>query len=232
MIPDNMEKCIDAAIGYSSYKNVYEYLMKRMKEDYEYLNHVFKTINEIAIEEKIEKVVEKPVENTIENTKTDVSGNNVPTQPKEKKPVKKAKTNTIENVDTSGNHVETENKDVVAVAVAETVDSSGNVVDENVDDVSNSGTEPDVKLNAKQKQKLKQEATRARLEKEGKTPKDILTEDNLRQWIVNENKSYAKIAANYAGCTEQEVSIIANGYKLKSSYAGKKGVVYGKTKAN
>lgn len=225
-----MEKCIDAAIGYSSYKNVYEYLMKRMKEDYEYLNHVFKTINEIAIEEKIEKVVEKPVENAIENTKTDVSGNNVSTQPKEKKPVKKAKTNTIENVDTSGNHVETEKKDVVAEA--ETVDSSGNVVDENVDDVSNSATEPDVRLTAKQKQKLKQEATRARLEKEGKTPKDILTEANLIQWIVNENKSYAKIAANYAGCTEQEVSIIANGYKLKSSYAGKKGVVYGKTKAN
>ena len=45
-----MEKCIDAAIGYSSYKKVHEYLMNKMKEEYEYLNKLFETQKEIQKE--------------------------------------------------------------------------------------------------------------------------------------------------------------------------------------
>lgn len=221
MTPDNMEKCIDAAIGYGSYKKVHEYLMNKMKEEYEYLNKLFETQKETSVEEKTEQNVEKPVEKPIENAKADVSGNNVVSQPNEKKPVKKkAKDDTIGNVDTSGNDV---GEQKTETDIKENVDNSGNVV-------ANSGSENDVKLDAKQKQKMKQDATRARLEKEGKSPKDMLTEANLRRWIVDEKKSFAKIAADYVGCTEQEVSVIARQFELESPYSGRRGVIVGKMK--
>lgn len=205
-IDDQIKSHINAAIAYGGFKKVYGFLMDRIHEENEFFNELLS-----------------------KNTKEYIVENKQPAPQTEKKPVKKAKTNTIENTDCSGNVVnegQNENtSDENQKSADQNIDPSGNIVQENK--IENSEKIPNKKLDAKQKQKMKEEATLKRLELEGKKPMDMLTYENLKQWIEVENLSYAKIAADHVGCSEQVVAQVARSYGFKSSYSGKKGIIIG-----
>lgn len=61
--------------------------------------------------------------------------------------------------------------------------------------------------------------TTLRLRKEKKTLDDVLTEEHLKDWLVNKEMTYWDIAANYAGCDPTLVAKYAGKYNLKSSKA-------------
>jgi len=209
-IDDQIKSHINAAIACGSFKKVYEILMERFREENEFLKELLS-----------------------KNTKENTVENKLPAPQTEKKPVKKAKTYTIENMDLSGNQVnEAQNQgqnentsDENQKSADQNIDPSGNILQENT--IENSEKIPNKKLDAKQKQKMKEEATLKRLELEGKKPMDMLTYENLKQWIEVENLSYAKIAADHVGCSEQVVAQVARSYGFKSSYSGKKGIIIG-----
>jgi hypothetical protein len=65
-------------------------------------------------------------------------------------------------------------------------------------------------------QRAEEEKKKAELRSKGLRSKDILTRDNLAKWL-SEGYTYARIAREEGGCTEQLVSQIARGYGLASS---------------
>lgn len=65
-------------------------------------------------------------------------------------------------------------------------------------------------------QRAEEEKKKAELRSKGLRSKDILTRDNLAKWL-SDGYTYARIAREEGGCTEQLVSQIARGYGLTSS---------------
>lgn len=57
----------------------------------------------------------------------------------------------------------------------------------------------------------------------GITPSDVLTRDNLRQWLEVESQTYAWIAREKAGCPETQVAATAKMMGLKSNISKKIG---------
>jgi hypothetical protein len=76
----------------------------------------------------------------------------------------------------------------------------------------------DIKREQREKQALK----RAELDKKGITIELLLTEQNLRKWIIDENRTYAYIARELVGCSEDNVSIVARSFGIKSNVTAKK----------
>jgi len=87
-------------------------------------------------------------------------------------------------------------------------------------------TEPDHKKIVQQEywvnQYKKTSETKKKLIEKGKTPEEILTKENLQKWLVDERRSYAYIAREYAGCTNQVVSDIAKGFGLETPFTNKR----------
>ena len=87
-------------------------------------------------------------------------------------------------------------------------------------------TEPDHKKIVQQEywanQYKKTSETKQKLIEKGKTPEEILTKENLQKWLVDERRSYAYIAREYAGCTNQVVSDIAKGFGLATPFTSKR----------
>jgi hypothetical protein len=57
----------------------------------------------------------------------------------------------------------------------------------------------------------------------GITPSDVLTKENLRQWLEVESQTYAWIAREKAGCPETQVAATAKMMGLKSNISKKIG---------
>jgi hypothetical protein len=64
-------------------------------------------------------------------------------------------------------------------------------------------------------QKAEEEKKKQELRSRGIKTKDVLTRDNLAKWL-SEGYTYARIAREEGGCTEQLVSQISRGYGLSS----------------
>jgi hypothetical protein len=77
---------------------------------------------------------------------------------------------------------------------------------------------------AKQKLTAAQNKTAERNKAAGKNPYDMLTKENLTNWIINEERSYAEIAKNIVGCSDKEVSLAARRFEVKSIYTGVNGM--------
>lgn len=73
----------------------------------------------------------------------------------------------------------------------------------------------------KEKHDAKVAETAKRLKMEGKHLKDVLTEENLKEWLINKGLGYSEIAREYAGCSVEMVSQYAGKYNLKSQKAVK-----------
>ncbi len=65
-------------------------------------------------------------------------------------------------------------------------------------------------------QKAEEEKKKQELRSRGIKTKDVLTRDNLAKWL-SEGYTYARIAREEGGCSEQLVSQIARGYGLSSA---------------
>lgn len=197
---ETMESVIDRLVGENGYVAVYSYIMERMKSDYEFMGGVFGAVKEEA------KVV-APV--------------------KEKKPVKKkvavvaeGGTEAVATVVPAENTIENVSSSAPVVAAAAPVEQKKK--EEGVE-LPLEGEAPEQNLSTKQRQKLDQIETRARLDKEGKTVEMMLTVENMQEWI-NAGKSYAYIASKLVGCPQKDVSDFAKAHEMKSAYVGKVGV--------
>lgn len=200
----SMESVIDRLVGENGYAAVYSYIMERMKSDYEFMGGVLG-----AVKEEVKVVA--PV--------------------KEKKLVVKKKAVVV---------AEGEAEAVAAVLPAENTIGIVSVVtaaapveqkkkkEEGVE-LPLEGEAPEQNLSTKQRQKLDQVETRARLDQEGKTVEMMLTVENMQEWI-NAGKSYAYIASKLVGCPQKLVSDFAKEHGMKSAYEGKTGVAIGMKK--
>ena len=69
---------------------------------------------------------------------------------------------------------------------------------------------------AKEYQKEAVAKKRKELEEKGITAQSLLTKENLQKWI-GEGCTYSKIAREYTGCTDAEISLAAKGFGLQSN---------------
>ena len=206
----SMESVIDRLVGENGYAAVYSYIMERMKSDYEFMGGVFGAVKEEA------KVV-APV--------------------KEKKPVKKKAVVVAEGkaeavAEGDAEVVPAENTIGNGVTPAPVVAPAAPVEEKKKEEgveLPLEGEAPEQSLSTKQRQKLDQVQTRARLDKEGKTVEMMLSVENMKEWIAA-GKSYAYIASKLVGCPQKLVSDFAKANDLKSPYEGKTGVAIGMKK--
>lgn len=198
----SMESVIDRLVGENGYVAVYSYIMERMKSDYEFMGGVFG-----AVKEEVKVVAPA----------------------KEKKPVKKkvaVVAEAVAEVVPAENTIENGVSPAPVVAPAAPVEQKKK--EEGVE-LPLEGEAPEQNLSTKQRQKLDQIETRARLDKEGKTVEMMLTVENMQEWI-NAGKSYAYIASKLVGCPQKDVSDFAKAHEMKSAYVGKVGVAVGMKK--
>ena len=69
---------------------------------------------------------------------------------------------------------------------------------------------------AKEYQKEAVAKKRKELEEKGITAQSLLTKENLQKWI-GEGCTYSKIAREYTGCTDAEISLAAKAFGLQSN---------------
>lgn len=203
----SMESVIDRLVGENGYVAVYSYIMERMKSDYEFMGGVFGTVKEevkVVAPVKEKKLVVKKKAVVVAEEKADAVAEVVPAE------------NTIENGVTP------------APVVAPAAPVEQKKKEEGVE-LPLEGEAPEQNLSTKQRQKLDQVETRARLDKEGKTVEMMLTVENMQEWI-NAGKSYAYIASKLVGCPQKLVSDFAKEHGMKSAYEGKTGVAIGMKK--
>ncbi len=78
-------------------------------------------------------------------------------------------------------------------------------------------------------QREKEAAKREELDKKGITIESLLITDNLKKWIEEEGRTYAFIAREYAGCSEDKVSAVAKALGIQSKLTAKKrAIMYSK----
>ena len=75
---------------------------------------------------------------------------------------------------------------------------------------------------AKQNQKDMEVKKRQELEASGIVPERLLTEENLRKWIVTEKRTFAYIARMYVGCPEAQVATVAKSFQIESEISKKR----------
>lgn len=75
---------------------------------------------------------------------------------------------------------------------------------------------------AKQNQKDLEVKKRQELEASGVVPESLLTEENLRKWIVTEKRTFAYIARMYVGCPEAQVATVAKSFQIESEISKKR----------
>jgi hypothetical protein len=74
----------------------------------------------------------------------------------------------------------------------------------------------------KRVQREKEAAKRAEFDAKGITIESLLTQTNLNRWINGEGRTYAYIAREYVGCSEDKVSIVAKSFGIESKLNNKK----------
>lgn len=202
---DSMESVIDRLVGENGYAAVYSYIMERMKSDFDFMGGIFG-------KEQVEIEVRPPV--------------------KEKKPVKKKVQPVAEAVAEGGAEVVPAQNTIgnVPVVVAPVTVAQEEKGEEDGAVLPLEGDAPEEKLTTKQRQKIEQVKTRARLEKEGFTVEMLLNEENMTKWLAA-GKSYAVIACKEIGCQEKLVSDFAKEYKLKSAFVDQRGAMIARKRA-
>ena len=68
------------------------------------------------------------------------------------------------------------------------------------------------------------------LEAQGISSSSILTKENLMKWIDEEGNTYAWVAREKAGCSEEEVSTIAKSFGILSRASKKRGMLIAQKK--
>jgi anthranilate/para-aminobenzoate synthase component I len=207
---DSMESVIDRVIGENGYAAVYSYIMERMKSDFDFMSGIFG-------KEQVEIEVRPPV--------------------KEKKPVKKKVQPVAEAVAEGGAEVVRAQNTIgnVPVVVAPVVVAPVTVSQEEKKEEDGAvlpleGDAPEEKLSTKQRQKIQQDKTRARLDKEGKTVEMMLTVEKMKEWLAA-GDSFAVIASERIGCQQKLVSDFAKTHGLKSVFVDQRGAMIGRKKA-
>lgn len=74
-------------------------------------------------------------------------------------------------------------------------------------------------------QKEQEEKKRMENETAGISVMDILTRENLKQWIEVEGRTYAWVAREKAGCADTQVSATAQMLGIKSKISKKRGIM-------
>jgi hypothetical protein len=208
---DSMESVIDRLVGENGYAAVYSYIMERMKSDFDFMGGIFE-------KEQVEAEVRPPV--------------------KEKKPVKKKVQPVAEAVAEGGAEVVPAQNTIgnVPVVVAPVVVAPVVAAQEEEKEEEDGtvlpleGDAPEEKLTTKQRQKIEQDKTRARLDKEGKTVEMLLNVENMTKWLAA-GKSYAVIACKEIGCQQKLVSDFAKDHKLKSVFVDQRGAMIARKNA-
>jgi hypothetical protein len=77
----------------------------------------------------------------------------------------------------------------------------------------------------KQLQHEAEEKKKAELDAAGISITDILTKENLTQWIVEEKRSYSWVAREKAGCPDSQVAAAAKGFGIQSNVSKRKGIL-------
>jgi hypothetical protein len=80
-------------------------------------------------------------------------------------------------------------------------------------------------------QKEQEDAKAAELRAKGINPASLLTEANMRKWVVDEKKTFAAIAREYVGLSDAVISSEAKKYGLQSDIAKRRAAILGAKKA-
>jgi hypothetical protein len=80
-------------------------------------------------------------------------------------------------------------------------------------------------------QKEQEDAKAAELRAKGINPASLLTEANMRKWVVDEKKTFAAIAREYVGLSDGVISSEAKKYGLQSDIAKRRAAILGAKKA-
>ncbi len=199
-----MEQALRQVIASYGYQATHECLLKIMKDDYSFLHNFYnKTVNQKQTEEQKEPEQQPEV--------------------KTKKPVKKKNK---EEVVSSVEEVKPEiieddmidNMEVIPVntkGIKVVVNKMGS------DDKPTFAT----KKESDDWQKEQEAATRLRLESEGTNPEDLLTEENLRNWIEKGGETYAVVARKHVGLPETTVSEVCKRYGIESEQAKRRRMI-------
>lgn len=80
-------------------------------------------------------------------------------------------------------------------------------------------------------QKEQEDAKAAELRAMGVNPASLLTEANMRKWVVDEKKTFAAIAREYVGLSDGVIASEAKKYGLQSDVAKRRAAIMGAKKA-
>jgi hypothetical protein len=211
---DSMESVIDRLVGENGYAAVYSYIMERMKSDFDFMGGIFGK-EQVEIEVRPPVKEKKPVKKKVQPVAEAVAEGGAEVVPAQ---------NTVGNVPVVVAPVVA----VAAVAVAAVAQEEKKEEDGAV--LPLEGDAPEEKLTTKQRQKIQQDKTRARLDKEGFTVEKMLNVENMTKWL-KAGDSYAVIASERVGCQQKLVSDFAKEYKLKSAFVDQRGAMIGRKKA-
>ena len=80
-------------------------------------------------------------------------------------------------------------------------------------------------------QKEQEDAKAAELRAAGINPVSLLTEGNMRKWVVEEKKTFAAIAREYVGLSDAVIASEAKKYGLQSDVAKRRAAIVGAKKS-
>jgi hypothetical protein len=80
----------------------------------------------------------------------------------------------------------------------------------------------------KRYQKEAEAKKRTELDAKGITVASLMTRDNLKKWIEDEGRTFAWVAREMIGCSDTLVSSMAKNYGIQSNISKKRGIVMGR----
>ena len=201
----DIESEIRKLVSSYGYQYVNDTLQSMMKNEYTYLSKLFQTIaTPVIVAPTITTIVSQPIAAV-----------------KKQKKVKKVKVVDQPKV--------TEPKVTEPKVTEPKVDEPANtlVLNEEIKEVVVTNTTPAYRdpKEMKEFQKTEEEKKRKNNEEAGIELSQVLTKENLKQWIEIEGHTYAWVAREKAGCKESQIAATAQMMGIKSRITKKKALI-------
>jgi len=207
-----LQQDIRGLIATHGFEMVHTSFQEIMRQDYEFLSKIFKTV----------PAAPAPVSTPAPAPVPTPASHEVP--PTSHQPNKKMIRITVKK--------EVEEPPKLVVNTVPVISTSTPVEEETpVEESVNTLEMPDEKpkfrspTEMKRFQKEAEKKKRAELDAKGISVASLMTRENLKKWIEEEGKTYAWVAREVIGCAETLVSTMSKNYGIQSNISKRKGII-------
>jgi len=207
-----LQQDIRVLIAAHGFEMVHTTFQEIMRQDYEFLSKIFKTVPAVTTPVPVPAPAPAPVS-------TPASHEVAPTTHQSNKKMIRI---------TVKKEVEEPPKLVVnPISVVSTPVEEEIPVEESVNTLEMPDEKPKFRSPTEMKrfQKEAEKKKRAELDAKGISVASLMTRENLKKWIEEEGKTYAWVAREVIGCAETLVSTMSKNYGIQSNISKRKGII-------